>query len=775
MRLSATSLSAFALVVFTYGGLQAGSQWTSPNHYRILLTVDNRGVAQSNAPASVNVDFPQKLASLRVKGSFDENTVEVFAYDSSGKPRVFDSARKGYEKYLLPWRFDKYFGVNYVTLNFVIPTEACTRFAVYFDTKQSHLGKPKRYSGLVGDGDRFKVGYSRREIGASHMCSFCDFDGDGDLDLMKVTNEPFIYYYENVGHNRYVDRGRLTSNGSLFMMPRSGNNRTWPIITFFDWDGDRDQDLFVASNDGPGQGDLLVYENTTRRGGHITFTPRGAIRSKSGKILGDSWFAASTVVDWDGDGKNDILATPGGVVQFYKNIGAAKDIRNIKLADPVPLMADGKEIKFSACRAECADIDGDGDLDLFVETMGSVEFYENIGTRTNPKLQKGVQMPNLCLGYTGVKVADFDGDGLLDYVTSSAWEIVPKGTGPRRYAQFYKNVGTKTHPKFEERDAFHGCPYTEQFQLADAARQNAVRAVDWDDDGKTDLIAVRGATAELFRNVGDNLFSVFAQETALLSDLGNYPRIYVCDWNNDGKKDLVVTTLAGYITVYINEGTNTTPKFDAGTKLLADGKPIQGNNWCSVLVCDWDNDGKKDVILGMAGGGGVKPREWPHINADPANDQGFLYYRNIGTDAAPVLAYPKWVGPGNGKSINYTRPNLGSFADWDGDGKKDFIVASFENSIMMYLNQRSGAPGDEPHFVGPNEGTTLLTAWTVQQISGVDAIDFNGDGDIDLLTGQGHGGVGLRFYEHDFIQDNLNDTHPRVALGRAERISGKMK
>src|SRR2546422_2111729 len=36
-----------------------------------------------------------------------------------------------------------------------------------------------------------------------------------------------------------------------------------------------------------------------------------------------------------------------------------------------------------------------------------------------------------------------------------------------------------------------------------------------------------------------------------------------------------------------------------------------------------------------------------------------------------------------------------------------------------------------------------------------EVVDWNGDGDLDLLTGQGHGGSGLRFYERDRIEDEL--------------------
>ncbi|MGH9363127.1 MAG: hypothetical protein ACRD2T_14545, partial [Thermoanaerobaculia bacterium] len=52
--------------------------------------------------------------------------------------------------------------------------------------------------------------------------------------------------------------------------------------------------------------------------------------------------------------------------------------------------------------------------------------------------------------------------------------------------------------------------------------------------------------------------------------------------------------------------------------------------------------------------------------------------------------------------------------------------------------------------------------------SGADAVDWNRDGDLDLLTGQGHGGSGLRFFERDFIDDTLRGTRPRARIERVE-------
>ena len=188
--------------------------------------------------------------------------------------------------------------------------------------------------------------------------------------------------------------------------------------------------------------------------------------------------------------------------------------------------------------------------------------------------------------------------------------VIP-GSDKRNYARLYKNTGTRTAPKFEERTAKGGCPYTEGFQICDMGRQNTVRAVDWDNDGKRDLIGNLGAgTIFLFRNTTDSLSPVFADEQLLLTKLGNAPRESICDWDNDGRKDLVVTDWKGAATLYLNQGTDSQPAFGDPVQLQVNGKPIKMGAWPSVLVCDWDLDGKKDLLMGTGSGPDDSP-DWP--------------------------------------------------------------------------------------------------------------------------------------------------------------------
>jgi len=742
--------------------------------FRVQLTLDPRITPRSHCPASVDLDFQQMLAQTGGTGAFDEHTIEVVGYDQAGQPLIYDASRAGYERHLLPWRIDKYYGINRVTLNFVMPTHTCTRYTVYFDTVQSGVGQPDRYPGLVGDGDWFREEYKRREINACHFDCFNDFDGDGDLDLFKAGVESFVYCYENVGGNRFVDRGRLSSGGNLLSLPRAESNRSWLTITLYDWDDDGDQDLFGSFLDGPYRGEVVYFENTTAHGGLLTFVDRGPMRTASGQPLNQGgWFPAITFVpDWngDGDGAIDVLMATNNRCYLHRNLRRGTG-NSLMVDNSVTIKAGGADIELSNPRFDCADIDGDGDRELFAGTQpGPIHLFENTDTtvpRRNPTFAASriiafEQPYYISDAHSAVKVADFTGDGRPDFVVGRFWERTVAATpeAPREYGWLYENVGPPSSPQFVKRDAQNGAPYTLRFQQCDAIRQNAVRACDWNNDGRRDLIA--GDTdghVWYFRNLTGNLFPVFTtgeklraggQVLSVMSS-GGHARPDVCDWDSDGNKDLMVADGGGWVTWFENTGTDAAPVLAAGQRISADGAPIDRGSRSSVLVCDWNNDGKKDLVFADGEG-------------------GYVFFPNSRSDTDPRLDPPQSLG-----LAEYVRPNLGSFVDWDGDGKKDFIACKFEDDARFYRNVGSGQTGATPQFSNP-DGVTIVQPYTAtMMMSGADAFDFRGDGDLDILTGQGHGGSGLRFFERDYLNNFVNqtvhgqNTWPVVTVGQPEK------
>lgn len=742
--------------------------------------MDPRRGGRSQSVASVAIDFGAALRAQGERGRFDESTLELVALDAAGRPRDFDARRAPEERALVPWRLRRHDPGDRGVLSFVMRDETHTRFVARFDIDAAGRGREPRYRGIVGDGDAFTQEPQRREIAASGYDAFEDMDGDGDLDLVQGGTDSRLRYFENVGENRLVERGLLTSAGAPLELPRDAGGRSWVSVGACDWDGDGDAELFLHFRAGPMRGKVVRFENTTASGGERTFADRGPLVTGGGAFVD----GPVTCADWDGDGDLDLLASgSGGRILFHRNLGADRAVSAIALADGVPLQANAAEIQLRLPRPDAADIDGDGDLDLFVGTDdGRVYFFENRGTRREPRLATGRVI--VFFGYldarTGVRVFDWDGDGRLDLVAGRYWERTSDGDQPIVHGRLYRNVGSRTAPRFEERDAQQGAPYTDGFQPVDALRQNAARAVDLDQDGRLDLVA--GDTdgyVWLFRNAaGGPHFPVF-EEGRRLAAAGRpirvfgeqlegrragYARPEVADWDGDGLLDLIVADARGWVTLFRNEGTGAQPRFAAGRRMEAAGQPIDGTGRASALVADWDDDGRSDLLLAMTGGDRSESYAWPHLNDDPAKDRGVLFYRNVGPPRHPLLAAPTWLRAGRrgGRALDFERPNLGDLADWDGDGRRDLIVCEFEQRVRLFMNLAD--PPRPPEFAPPGRGVVLLEAETRQLISGAQAVDWDGDGRLDLVTGQGHGGSGILFFSHDFLEDARNGTLPLVSI-----------
>jgi hypothetical protein len=57
-------------------------------------------------------------------------------------------------------------------------------------------------------------------------------------------------------------------------------------------------------------------------------------------------------------------------------------------------------------------------------------------------------------------------------------------------------------------------------------------------------------------------------------DLTGHTAPAVTDWNEDGRKDLVVGNIKGNIWLFLNQGTDLNPVFDGGSRIQSNGKVI---------------------------------------------------------------------------------------------------------------------------------------------------------------------------------------------------------
>lgn len=88
--------------------------------------------------------------------------------------------------------------------------------------------------------------------------------------------------------------------------------------------------------------------------------------------------------------------------------------------------------------------------------------------------------------------------------------------------------------------------------------------------------------------------------------------------------------------------TEESPDFGAMVKINVDGQPLtlNGSNFASPLVTDWDGDGKKDLLIGEFAG---------HMTEGQWKGK-IRFYSNVGTDASPEFSTYSYLKAG-GKEI----------------------------------------------------------------------------------------------------------------------------
>jgi len=169
----------------------------------------------------------------------------------------------------------------------------------------------------------------------------------------------------------------------------------------------------------------------------------------------------------------------------------------------------------------------------------------------------------------------------------------------------------------------------------------------------------------------------------------------------------------------------------------------RANDWYYV---DYDGDGDQDLIVGV---GVWETYGWDNAydsNGTWQNDRlhGYVYLlENTGTDENPDYAEKRRIQAGNGDVDVYGWPSP-NFADFDGDGDLDLLCGEFLDGFTYFENIGSRT---KPEY---RAGTPLVhngerLHMDLQMIVPT-AVDWDKDGDVDLIVGQEDGRIA--FVEH---------------------------
>ena len=357
-------------------------------------------------------------------------------------------------------------------------------------------------------------------------------------------------------------------------------------------------------------------------------------------------------------------------------------------------------------------------------------------------------LPGLAYEY---KLIDWDRDGLIDILAN-----LRRGAG----IVFYKNVGSKTEPLFrslhENPVLMEGRRLPRYFDLADLDGDGRLEIVGFEGEGENNrsgggllTIQFNDGTTEAPRWRTHYVRSPRGDTLKAPRDVNNTPRVDAADLDGDGRTDLLLgidhleemfpperRTNAGYIggfhdpaaynpdAGYIQWARNLTepggePTFASPEPLTAGGRPIRTYVNPYPTAFDLNGDGRPDLIVGT----------------HRAELRVFL---NESTGGAPRFTDAGLLRNDRDEPIRTYLAIRAEPADLDGDGRSELVAASY------YGNQNRYVVYDHPGAPGPSgwaeTGYLSIRANPDTPVYGmgnstIDPVDFDGDGDTDLLLG----------------------------------------
>jgi len=580
------------------------------------------------------------------------------------------------------------------------------------------------YPGILRFGEGTRTKSYLLSVPSRAVPMVIDYDYNGTKDLIVGDGNGNVWLYQNFGSAESpefpIKLQLRVSNSPIDVIFNAA-----PFVTY--WNNDKVLDLLVGGSDG---------KITLFTGSDSSPTPGKPSDLNSGVVLlsipGNN--AAPFVYDWNDDNKKDlIIGDANGNIWIYINSGTNEN----------PKFNGGSRVFLGTNSTNFLDVgndaipcvvnwDGEGNKDLVVGNSEGKIYVFLSGTNTTtgtPSFTTGrkIQVSNKDIdvgGNAAPFVVNWDNDENIDLVVGEEDGSL----------NLFRNISNKP-PIFSISSKIAGGPID-----LDAGSRVIPFVIDFNNDGNKDLIVGdEYGYVKLYLNSGSNQNPVFTDGypfqinagtlTGIVNlDVGNNASVYVYDWDGDKSKDLIVGDSAGYIYLFINSGTDENPIFKPGT-LATTGtgtnSPLKVTWDATPIICDWDNDGDMDIIVGD-GAGYVTL----FINSGNNKKPIFAQYQKIKADNSDID-----VG-------NNAKPYIVDFND---DGYKDLVIGNEKGYLKVYLNigkdENPIFTTQQPHYFQLQANLQPL-----QVPSGYAApvvVDWNEDNIYDLIVGEKEGYINL--------------------------------
>lgn len=387
--------------------------------------------------------------------------------------------------------------------------------------------------------------------------------------------------------------------------------------------------------------------------------------------------SGNTIFNFDFDNDHDVDLLNGNI--GYDNLALLHNCGDSTYAN----VCDWDSV-FPACNvhvemptypaAYAVDINNDGFEDLLIapnardgsRDIQNVMSYKNNGTLVCPfEYQTDTFIVNRQLDFgTESKPAlfDFNGDGLKDVVVGNYGYFRPFQTYKSTLA-VYINTGTATQPQFTETETDY--KNFSQYLLVGASPAFG----DLDGDGKEDmLVGDLNGYLSFFKNTGTT-GAIFASMTApqyFGIDVGQNATPFIYDVNGDQLNDILVGKKDGKISYFWNMGTANNPVFD---------KDSVNKNFGNINVTQtgYSDGSSKPFVLKEANGA---------LKLFVGCYRGIVYEYDL--DITKLRS-----GTFTVLDTNYIKHDVGSkaaptIADLNNDGLLEYIIGNSRGGLLIY-------------------------------------------------------------------------------------------